>query len=737
MHSARSLLAAIGLALIVLVAVLGLAWRAAPGASPDLAEREVAYDRMESYAALGVVAPAEIDAASSRAVTGPADDGAFTLVVRTRTGLMPDSAIVPRVRVLVGVGEPPLAQRNANGQRAGLALDGSCATLAEAVTDEHGSATISIPRAAIEAARTLPGAAVWTRVVEPGLKQRTSSRRIPDAPTSTLETTVIAFPGPTLRGRVVDERGEPVVAYVQSRALDFERKLGTAAICTTASDGWFEVLPWSTDAQTLTADAGDFGTAALAAVDPLAAADESIELVVRGPGVVRGRVVDDAGRPASALDLLVCIPSIDDAHGSMQFPPRELQRAEIDGRGRAHAQVRTDADGAFEARGLRDDLYVVRARTTERGSFRVKLTPDAVPSDGAPLELRLQRTVLAIRVVDDRGEPWTGDVATALKSSSSNRIDADPSSVWPKTTLLVVARAPSTDLADEAQPERLEGRADGRGTYVYPVEDGGRFRVGLVGGTQAWRPVDVDVAPAAGCVEVVVVASREDVRGTLSIVIRDPQGRTVTGACSIRIADVEDGTTLIRDDMTLGGSTPRVHRLPEGRYRVVIRGEAYVDDHHGTVMRPTATGSVEHGVEIVRGQTTDLLAELPVGARIRLKLTGDLSPADSQAVVEAHPPGTTFGGGVELFAARARTFLVRPHRRPIPVIWPWELRGSSGAGTHLGTWVALGDEVTSDPVPSGEYELVARLPGGREARAYVRLVDGVTTEVALAFDPPR
>ena len=199
--------------------------------------------------------------------------------------------------------------------------------------------------------------------------ERASARAADDAPVvaAPLELVVLAVPVTTVHGRLLDQGGHPVAGVVRASQWDGEGKLGPGVLGHAGADGRFELSPSRPGIHQIVADAGEHGTASLLDVDLGRGAHEPVELCVCGPGVVRGRVLDAGGKPAAAVELLVLLAALDDERGSFVLPEPARSAAEIEGRGRIWATLLTDADGAFEARGLREDRYVVRARTGASG----------------------------------------------------------------------------------------------------------------------------------------------------------------------------------------------------------------------------------------------------------------------------------------------------------------------------------------------------------------------------------
>lgn len=673
-------------------------------------------------------------AANAGAPTIAADDG-LEVVVATRDSAMPSGRAVPRIRVVVGVGTPPIGAPNEGIVRAGLELDASRADLRTVTTGDDGRATLRIPRAEVEAARSQRDPSVWARVVEPGYQQRTLRKPLGDDAAGAIEVALIAFRGRTLRGRVVDADGAPVAARVTASAPDVQGRVGIGATSRSGADGWFELMPFRGGVQHLLAEAGDLGTGAVRDLDVDAVASEPIVLRVSGPGVVRGRVRDAVGNGVPGLELGVWMASLDDDAGSFVLAEPGHTHARLEGRGRAWATVRTAADGSFEARGLRADRYVVRAGASSHGPFPRLLTPAPVASDGVELDLRLERTVLAVRTVDSRGDPWTGAVESGRTSSSfdDGRIGAPAS--WPEHVTLVVLPVASDAARGDPLRPRFLGSRDDAGVHVVPCVPGARYRVGLMGGNERWRPVEVDVPALAGRVDVTLVPTFDAALGSLVVQARGASGAALTSEYSIRVEDVDGGETLVLDEVDRWESGSGARRLPAGSYRVVVRAEPFVDDHHGTLMESAMLGSFESIVTIRQDETTTLVALLPAGARIRAKITGAALDEDT-AAVRARCPSCALDFDAGFWIEQAATALHADGRWPIAVRFPWELETTSGAGTHLDAWLRVGRQGTSELLPAGRYRFEARMPGGRTASKVVDLVDGTTTDVELAI-PPR
>lgn len=340
-----------------------------------------------------------------------------------------------------------------------------------------------------------------------------------------------------------------------------------------------------------------------------------------------------------------------------------------------------------------------------------------------------------VHIVDARGEPWTGAVQRDDAWRNRDEPPTDAPSAWPTVATLVVVPA-SADVEPGAHREaRLLASRGEDGVFRVQCRSGDRYRIGLMGGAERWRPREFVVSTLATSMDVKIVATWDAALGALEVRVRDAAGAALTGPYSIRVEDVDDGAPLVHYFVERSESGSGTRRLPAGTYRVVVHGEPDVGRQHGVVHDFAAHGRFETIVEVRQDETTTLLAPLPAGARLRAKIAGAGSPADEVAVRAQHPPTTVFGGPIEFWSERATMSLVADGRWPVSVFFRWEMTSSSGAGTHLGDWLLLGKGGTSELLPAGRYRFEARLPGGRSASADIVLVDGQTTDVELAIEP--
>lgn len=359
------------------------------------------------------------------------------------------------------------------------------APLFEGRTDERGEALIELPESQLAGdASGRPG--VRVRVVEPGYQQRFGMVPVwPEEEDEAVVLRVIAWPGTTARGRVLDSAGRGIDAKVSLRewiAPGGVRKLGRGAGSRQLLDGWFEIdLTRDVVRGVLIAEAGIVGTGALPPRDFLLAdPPQDLEVVARGSGRIRGRVCDAGGSPAAGLELLIWFAPLDDGVGSFVAPEPEFSMLRADGGGRLWVTLETDPEGRFDVSGLRAAPYVVRARTGQgfRSGYPILLTPRTVLADGTPLELVLSRPHLEVRLVDADRSPWSGPHAVVRTDTAwDDRIET-----WPSAPMIMAYRCTGTGEEETVHSDALRGRAvDGDGV-LFEVPAGERYLVGALGG---------------------------------------------------------------------------------------------------------------------------------------------------------------------------------------------------------------------------------------------------------------
>ena len=612
------------------------------------------------------------------------------------------------------------------------------------VTDGEGECLVELPPdAGAPDERGQPG--LRSLVTQVGLQRQLGrpSREPVDASRADVLFLLSLRPGATALLRVVTESGAGVQARISP--LQWIQEPGGPVLKTIfgpfsvdVGDGLRQLHLSDDWTGLLSASAGDLGTGVLGPLTiSLASPPQDLEIVVRGPGRLKGRLTDAAGQPAAATKLLALLSELDDEAGSFVLPEPLASQRRAQGGGREWALTETDATGRFDFRGLRAAPYVVRAqyRTDQRG-YPVLLTDAPVLADGTDLALTFTRTHLALRLLDADGQPWSGARPEPLGPYA-----AFPET-WPKAPQVVVlpADAEESGRVARARGPKASG-SPGGGTLIYELPEGGRFLVGAFGGGFDGSLTTLDVPENAGRVELELRARPEVELARLDVLVTavslprtsNASGRADEPYFDVSLESLDSGAVLL----AYRGYQPPFHfdfQAPPGSYRVVAEGQPGIDDYHGVLYSQRLLGRAESPVQLVSASKASLTLDLAPGGRLELDVTGEPSPRDLKAVRERHPD--LVQDNTELLEqwAHAATFELRwPDHRPEIVYRTIELRGTSAAGTHqTGEW-PLGTHDTSQMLPAGDFTLIARLPGGRELRRAVTIRPNETTPVSLEF----
>ncbi|MCE9593816.1 MAG: hypothetical protein K8S98_06460 [Planctomycetes bacterium] len=635
------------------------------------------------------------------------------LTVHTRSSMMPNATAVPSVAIEVGVGE---------------GFDPDAPILAKSVTDLNGDAHLTVPWREIDAASARPENRLWIRVAEVGFQLRVRVLKLPSS-AAPIDATVIAFPGGTVCGRLSDAAGAPIGGQIVLFGTAADGRRTRETMTEFHGGGWFAANVGREGAFDFVAESDDpirGGTASLRDFEVrFSVPAQRVDLRLAGAGVLRGHVLDSAGRPATGVSLLAVVAELDDATGSLVLPEPRATELALEGRGRTWRDTQTAVDGAFEFRGLRPDAFHVRARVeTGFSGYPILLTPTPVPSEGGgELALVFDRPHIVVRLFDANGSPWTGEA----KLLTNRYTDALPS--WPAHLQVVVGPTRAEATLDPSLASELPGRVAAGGDYVFECAEGRRYIAGLIGGGQTWRPIEVDVPIGAARVDVALTVEPARPNGVLVVDAHDAAGEAVRTGIELVVEDANTGRPLVRKGLAGFELLPWRIELPEGEYRVAIEGAGVSDSYHGVLELPRAHGRFETSVRIVAGGESKVDGVLPVGARLRVTLHGHTTDADRSAVNERYSADMR-----EELAQQVTVALIAEGRWPESVMFTWELEGSSAAGTHLRSSLALETTQLSEVVSAGRFRVEARLPGGRKIDAPIVLVDGKTTEAELTFE---
>lgn len=450
------------------------------------------------------------------------------------------------------------------------------------------------------------------------------------------------------------------------------------------------------------------------------------------PNVVslRGRVLDRAGLPSTALELLVQTHELDLVLRSDAVADRMgediIARDVLAGAGLTRVWVTTDAEGNFEASGLRPDRYDVRVLVEDAftgDTMSGLLTDEPVEAGGPSLSLTFGRPHLIVDVVDDRGRPLELEDPMRRRGHEPGGTPTR----WPANERLCVVPA-----LDAAQPgttwlARQEPPGSG-GRHVVEVVAGATYLVGLYGGSQAWRPARVEVPVDAGRVPVRVVVAPASEVGRVRVDAHAGDRRIEYG---LRFACEDFATGIVLFENRVPTGFPFEVELPAGEYRVVVEG-AYEPPHvdgHGSTSRH---GRFESRAIVRSNETVVIDARPGVGARLDLRLQGEPDDLDR----EGYRRHETTNRANEDRAFRAELRLVEAMRAPRIVHFTTDPSGPTPIALHDTTRLPLGGRAISELLPAGAFTLEAALPSGRVARTRVELIDGETTTVTLRM-PPR
>ena len=174
--------------------------------------------------------------------------------------------------------------------------------------------------------------------------------------------------------------------------------------------------------------------------------------------------------------------------------------------------------------------------------------------------------------------------------------------------------------------------------------------------------------------------------------------------------------------------------MPPGNYRIVAEGQPRKDTYHGGIFAPRELGRVEGTIELRSGDVREMDLSLTVGGRLEVSVTGTPLPEDKAQVIADHQrwPNAEADAYLNWQGELVLLSIERPGRRGENLF-------------HLDSFVKwdkpsltahwrMGETHTSEVLPVGRYELVARAPGGRVARIPVEITAGVTAPVEINLD---
>ncbi len=215
-------------------------------------------------------------------------------------------------------------------------------------------------------------------------------------------------------------------------------------------------------------------------------------------------------------------------------------------------------------------------------------------------------------------------------------------------------------------------------------------------------------------------------RGTLDIRALG-RGAGVQRDVELVVTALSGGPTVARTEFSR--DQLRVD-LPPGLYRVLAIGGSPWGGCGFDPHEPRRFGRSEKVVEVFDGKLTEEKIEIRVGGFLEIDLQGQAVANDRLATLRdlTIPPGVWYGPGLR--SSRPELHLVAQDGRKEQVSWyPPSGRGNRGVELH---W-PFGEPYRSECLPTGTFQLIARMPGGRTAQAEVSIQSGKTTKVTLRF----
>ena len=543
-------------------------------------------------------------------------------------------------------------------------------------------------------------------------------------------------PGATMRGTLYDTAGNPCAGTVKAKLPENLDGFLSDGYGKADADGTFALHFEKDGPHVFFATGGEFPTTGTVTSEPididLAAPPQDLSFQLIGPGHLRGKVLDSDGRPSAGLQVLALTLKADVGRGSFVVPDEISSVYTREGRGAYWRLATTDAQGKFHFHGLRDDTFVVRAKTDQNGAYPILLTPSPVSSLGPALTLRLARPHLLVRVQDETGQPV---VVTCPRN---------PIQEWPTEPVLQVVPAPEWIREFSSYQRIQQGKVVGKGSVAYDLPVEKEYIVSLAAPGQAVQVARVAMPRDCGRVEQTFVLDRPKPPGELIVRVLDADGNPVESNLSISVLDPESGLSIAsRWQFSRSNGPdpwPAKFMLPQGIYRIEVESTPDIEYYHGTLMKPRAWGDYRTTLTIAAGETHELTAQLSAPAWIDLEVLGQVTEADRQGAIEQNPwlanrkGSENFDQEVETYAMQASPQLWRADGYPIDVEFArYGMEGTSAAGTHLYGFLPLGTREKTEALPPGTYKLTVRLPGGRERSKDIVLSPGATLAVSFDF----
>ncbi|MDF1838704.1 MAG: hypothetical protein P1V35_12610 [Planctomycetota bacterium] len=217
--------------------------------------------------------------------------------------------------------------------------------------------------------------------------------------------------------------------------------------------------------------------------------------------------------------------------------------------------------------------------------------------------------------------------------------------------------------------------------------------------------------------------------GTLQIRAKG-KGFGIRGDVDLFVYRTSDGALV---DRTVWGIAELEARVAPGQYTVRAVGRSPMRTCGFDPREPRRFGESEMQVEVARGQRTQHVLEIAAGGYLNIHGVGKANANGRLATLQDMAPSPSIRSLYPL-SLRSSSFelhLVKDSGRQIPVNW-YPVKGDSLRGTEP-LW-PFNEPHRSECLPTGTFQLIARLPGGRTVQSEVKIESGVTTDVTLFFE---
>jgi hypothetical protein len=435
-----------------------------------------------------------------------------------------------------------------------------------------GAFALDLPALAERPEFLRKGASVFAVVVAPGhLPGRCEGLALDERAPGDLRLDVTLERGASIRGRVVDEAGRGVPGaevWLSPNAVDVRADAD--------QEGRFALPLRAAGAYWLCARKGDLGVAAEGPLQLPLADHEAKDLVLRGPGILKGVVVYPDGTPARELDLNAVPERLRETTIS-SYPDSPFDAA---AEGAAPDGLRwgwtvTDGQGRFLIRGLRAGAY-----------FFLEDDGRALHQTGTEVRVLVDSYRILVRVVDERGLPLRG-IGVAARGSGGD------------------------SSAGEIRDLR--------------VEPGEQWTIRLGGVDIVPTGAVVDVTADRREYEATLVARPVTERGRLEVRLLDPRGAPLPDP-RVSVHALPHGNIIVLED-----PASRLPGIPAGEYRV----EAIPNDRLAPYFPAEGRATVRAGATA----SVTLEARAGGRIRVTLKGDVGELPADLRITTRAVPGG--------------------------------------------------------------------------------------------------